>query len=100
MIYRRIRFFTTRSKSGIDFFRILSKERYPNLVDFGLKMGSMFGNTYLCESTFSTLKFVKSRYRCSLSDDSLLHLLQLATTGLDVDIPALVRERVRPKCSH
>jgi len=31
------------------------------MKDFALKMSSTFGSTYVCESTFSTMKQVKSK---------------------------------------
>ena len=43
------------------------------------------GSTYLCESAFSTMKFIKSKYRSSLTDTSLKHALRLATTNIEVD---------------
>jgi hypothetical protein len=60
----------------------------------------MFGSTYLCESTFSNMKFIKSHYRCSLTDESLQHFLRLGTTNITVDIPALVKESDNLQCSH
>jgi hypothetical protein len=60
----------------------------------------MFGNTYLCEGTFSIMKFIKSRYRCSLTDESLQHFVRLGTTNITVDIPALVKGSDNPQCSH
>jgi hypothetical protein len=80
---------STMKEKGMDLFKILPKETYPHLRDFGLRMSSMFGSMYLCESTFSNMKFIKSRYRCSLTDESL-HFLRLGTTNITVDIPALV----------
>jgi hypothetical protein len=86
-------------EKGMDLFQILPKETYPQLRDFGLRMSSMFGSTYLSESTFSNVKFIKSRYRCSLTDE-LLHFLRLGTTNITMDIPALVKESDNPQCSH
>jgi hypothetical protein len=91
---------STMKEKGMDLFKILPKETYPQLRDFGLRMSSMFGSTYFCESTFSNMKFIKSRYRCSLTDESLQHLLRLGTTNITVDIPALVKESDNPQCSH
>lgn len=93
-------FFQARTEKGAEFFRLLSHERFPNICDFGLKIISMFGSTYLCESAFSTMKMVKNRFRTRLEDSSLLHLLRLATTGMDIDIPALVSAADRPHLSH
>lgn len=93
-------FYTARSEKGEDFFKLLSKESYPKLRKFGLKMCSMLGSTYLCESTFSTMKFIKSKYRCSLTDKSLTNLLRLATTSIEIDIASLVNEAELKQSSH
>ena len=37
------------------------------------ELGSMLGSTYICESSFSNMKFIKSKYTCSLPDKC--HLL-------------------------
>lgn len=93
-------FLQTKTEKGPAFFKLLSNQRFPHLCNFGRKMTSIFGTTYLCESVFSTMKLVKNRYRSSLTDSSLLHLLRLATTGIDVDISALVNTSNRPHLSH
>jgi len=38
--------------------------------DYALKMHSMFQNTYVCESTFSTMKQVKPKNRNKLADET------------------------------
>lgn len=93
-------FLMTRQEKGHDFFKLLSKERFPNLRDFGLKMTSMFGSTYICESVFSSMKFIKNHNRSNLTDSSLLHLMRLSTTELKVNIRSLVDAADRPQCSH
>lgn len=93
-------FLETRTEQGPDFFKLLSRDRFRNLRDFGLRITSMFGSTYLCESAFSTMNFVKNRYRSGLSDSSLLHLLRLAITNIEVDIPTLVKKAGCPQLSH
>jgi hypothetical protein len=91
---------STMKEKGMDLFKILPKQTYPQLSDFGFRMSSMCGSTYLCESTFSNMKFIKSRYRCSLTDESLQHFVRLGTTNTTVDIPASVKESDNPRCSH
>nr|CAD7454100.1 unnamed protein product [Timema tahoe] len=56
----------------------------------------MFGSTYMCESVFYTMQFNKNRHRTILTDSSLLHLMRLTTTAIDVDIPALVNAAELP----
>jgi hypothetical protein len=91
---------STIKVKGMDLLKTLPRETYPQLRDFGLRMSSMFGSTYLCETTFSNMKFIKSRYRCSLTDESLQHFLRLGTTNITVDIPVLVKQSDNPQCSH
>ncbi|XP_047531990.1 EPM2A-interacting protein 1-like [Vanessa atalanta] len=86
-------FYKGRTETGMDFFKILG-DRFPVLTNFGLKMGSMMGSTYLCESAYSTMNFIKSKYRSSLSDKSLLHAMRLATTNVDVDIDMIVKDKL------
>lgn len=93
-------FLMTRQERAHDFFKLLPKERFPKLRDFGLKMSSMFGSTYLCESVFSSMKFIKNQNRSKLSDPTLLHLMRLATTQLEVDIRSLVDAADHPQRSH
>ncbi len=45
-------------KNGIDFWKLMSEEKYPKLRNFAMKMHSMFGSTYICECTFSLLKSI------------------------------------------
>lgn len=86
-------FYKGRTETGIDFFKLLA-ERFPKLTNFGQKMGSMMGSTYLCESAYSTMKFIKSKYRSSLTDTSLKHPLRLATTNINVDIDRIVKDKL------
>ena len=56
-------------------------------------MLSMFGSTYICESTFSVMKRLKSNARNRLADETLDARLRLATTEVDVDIERLIKDR-------
>ncbi|XP_056629866.1 general transcription factor II-I repeat domain-containing protein 2A-like [Diorhabda sublineata] len=93
-------FLITRQEREPEFFKLLSKEKFPNLRDFGLKITSMFGSTYTCESAFSSMKYTKNHNRSNLTDSSLRHLMRLSTTELEVDISSLVDEADRPQSSH
>jgi len=42
-----------------EFRKIVPIERYPNVRQAVVKLFSMFGSTYMCESLFSILKQVK-----------------------------------------
>jgi len=52
-------------------------------------MHSTFGNKYVCECTFSTLKQVKGKNRNRMADETPDHSLRLASTNILV----LLKER-------
>jgi len=55
-------------------------DAFPKLKNFELKMHSMIGNTYVRESTCSTMNQVKSKNRNRMADAILYDRLRLATT--------------------
>lgn len=71
---------------GENFFKLLPAEKYPKLRHFALKMHSMFGSTYICESAFSFLKQTKCNSRSVLLDHNLLAQLRIKTTNMSLDI--------------
>ena len=79
-----------RNERGISFWRLLPESRFPLLRDFALSMISMFGSTYICESSFSTMKHIKSKERNRLTDDALFHLMQTGCTKIDIDIQPII----------
>ena len=64
----------------IALWKSVPMEKYPNVKRAALKILSMFGSTYICESVFSTLKHVKSKHRSVLTDTHVKELLRVATT--------------------
>ncbi|XP_018316581.1 EPM2A-interacting protein 1 [Mycetomoellerius zeteki] len=83
-------FFTAKTETCEYFYQLLPADKYPRLRNFGLKMTSMFSSTYLCESAFSTLNIIKSNYRTTLSDATLLSVLRLARTEIPIDINEVI----------
>ena len=73
------------------FWKLVNIEQFPKLRDFALRMLSMFGSTYICESTFSVMKRLKSSTRNRLGDETLDACLRLSTTNIDVDIERLLQ---------
>lgn len=92
--------FTGNIERGVDFWKLLPVEKYPLLRDFGLKICSMFGSTYVCESTFSNMKHIKSKERNRLTDENLSHLLRVSSSEIDVDFTALAALGAHPQVSH
>ena len=88
------------NERGISFWKLLPKSRFPLLRDFALSMASMFGSTYICESSFSTMKHIKSKERNRLTDETLFQLMQIGCTNIDIDIQSIVCQQKRPQVSH
>ncbi|XP_067937246.1 general transcription factor II-I repeat domain-containing protein 2A-like [Watersipora subatra] len=59
---------------------LLLEEKYPNIRRCAFNLSACFGSTYLCESAFSYMKIIKSKYRSTMTDDHLLACMRLATT--------------------
>lgn len=90
----------TRLEKGIDFFKILNVSNYPRLVDFSLRIFSMFESTYLCECSFSKLKYIKTDKRSCLSNTSLTSLMRTSSLNILVDISSLVNSCKRFRKSN
>ena len=66
-------------------------EKYPNVKQAVLKILSMFGSTYICESMFSTLKHIKSKHRSVLTDTLVKELLRVAATEYKPDLKKIAQ---------
>ena len=71
-------------------WKVLSEEKYPNIKKCAFYLLSCFGSTYLCESVFSHMKIIKSRYRSVMTDQHLLACLRLATTSYCLNYEEIV----------
>jgi len=89
-----------RPEKGAEFFKILNFSDYPNLKNFGLRIFSMFGSTYLCECSFSKMKNIKTDKRSSLSDTSLSSLMRTSSSNIPIDISFLVESCKRLRKSN
>lgn len=72
--------------NGIEFWRNISADTYPKMKNEMLKLYSMFGSTYICEATFSTLKHVQSKARNRLTDKHLENLLRIKSCPYQINI--------------
>lgn len=77
----------------LEFWKTVPIEKYPNVKRAALKLLSMFGSTYVCESVFSTLKHVKSKHRSVLTDTQVRELLRVATTEYKPDLRRIVQSK-------
>ena len=67
----------------IEFYKCLKPDQFPNLKQLAFSFVSIFGTTYLCEQTFSKMKYVKSSYQANLSDDHLKSILTIDSCNLE-----------------
>ena len=72
-----------------EFWELLMSEKYPNLRRCAMNITALFGSTYLCESAFSHMKFIKSKYRATMTDEHLVACLKLATSSYNPDFDKL-----------
>ncbi|XP_072395238.1 EPM2A-interacting protein 1-like [Diabrotica undecimpunctata] len=94
-------FFQAKKNEDIStFWKLVSKDRFYKLRNFALKLYSMFGSTYICESTFSALKHINSKTNNRMENDSLEASIRLTTTSIDIDVQKLVEDKPLPQISH
>lgn len=78
-------------ETGQQFWKNLNDNFYPKLKNEMWKLYSMFGTTYCCEVSFSTLKLIKSNTRNKISDRHLEDLLRIKFCGSELDLDKLVQ---------
>ena len=84
-------------EGSTEFWKSVLVEKYPNIKRAALKVLSMFGSTYICESVLSTLNHVKSRHQSALTDTHVKELLLVATTEFKPDLKKIVKEKEWPE---
>ena len=82
------------------FYASLDEQNFPKIRSHAQKMFVLFGSTYVCEQTFSVMKYYKSRHRLSLTDSHLSAILRIATSETIADFTALVNAHQRLHSSH
>ncbi|KAF0752812.1 SCAN domain-containing protein 3-like [Aphis craccivora] len=60
-------------------FTEIPKEDFPATCGLALQISSRFGSTYICEKAFSTLTYVKIKYRSSLTASHISDLMPNTT---------------------
>jgi 17beta-estradiol 17-dehydrogenase/3beta-hydroxysteroid 3-dehydrogenase/mitotic-spindle organizing protein 1 len=89
---------TFHSSTREQFYKCLSDSKFPNIKGLATKMLTVFGSTYICEQTFSRMKFIKSKFRTRMSDDHLHHYLRISVTNFPTDIN--LAAKLQPQASH
>ena len=55
--------------STVEFWQQVTECKYPELKKISVRLLSIFNTTYCCESLFSVINFVKSKYHASLINE-------------------------------
>lgn len=90
-----------KEKEHYKFWTIIEENQFPNLEKCSKLILCIFASTYICESTFSKLKFIKNKNRSRLTSENLQHLLRIAVSTEPADIDNVLEacERFRPSTS-
>ncbi|CAK6967628.1 general transcription factor II-I repeat domain-containing protein 2A-like [Scomber scombrus] len=78
-----------KSRAHGQFWNLLTQEKYPNMRKCATSLTALFGSTYSCESAFSHMKIIKSKYRSTMNDDQLEVCLRLAVSSYCPDYASL-----------
>ncbi|XP_078542371.1 general transcription factor II-I repeat domain-containing protein 2B-like [Lissotriton helveticus] len=68
-----------------EFCKMVPPDKFPLLLTVAQKVLCIFGSTYACECSFSTMGLLKSKLRNKLTDIHLEQLLRLAVSNLVPD---------------
>jgi predicted nucleotidyltransferase len=74
-------------------------DSYNQLKKLAFAVLSLFGSTYSCEQSFSSMNLIKSKLRNRLIDENLESCLKLKTTTYKPDLLKLSKE-MQGHCSH
>lgn len=88
------------TSSSENIWPFVPKEKYPILVQVGLRVKAMFSSTYLCEVSFSSMKFIKNKYRNRLTDEHLDNCIRMAATTYSPNIKKIVDDKKESHPSH
>uniref|UniRef100_A0A8C4X0U4 General transcription factor II-I repeat domain-containing protein 2-like n=1 Tax=Eptatretus burgeri TaxID=7764 RepID=A0A8C4X0U4_EPTBU len=86
--------------SILEFYQKLPASSFPELRKHACKFISLFGSTYICESTFSSMKYAKSKYRSRLTGPHLEQCLRLGNSRFVPRVDKIVDRQKRLHCSH
>lgn len=64
-------------------------EKYKCVCTAAMKVACLFDSTYLCESAFSDMNFIKNKYRTRLTDAHLEDSIRVAVSSYTPDYSAL-----------
>jgi len=67
-----------RSASVEEFWAKNGIDKYSNCKQLAINLATMLGSIYICETSFSKIKFLKNKYRKKLTDSHLEDTLHIS----------------------
>lgn len=71
-------------QSAPNFWCLVDKEKYSCVSTAAMKIACFFGSTYLCESAFSHMNFIKNKHRTRLTDAHLQDSVRIAVSNYQI----------------
>lgn len=68
-------------------------EKYQNCKKLAINLATMFGSTYICETSFSKMNFLKNKYRSRLTDAHLEDTLRISCSSREPNFKNLAQDR-------
>ncbi|CAM5141474.1 unnamed protein product [Natator depressus] len=84
----------------VEFYKCLPSDQYAHVKNFVCGLMSMFGTTSVCEKTFSVMRYVKSNYSSTLSDEHVRSILMIGYTNFEPQLNAILSEKHQYHTSH
>lgn len=86
-------------KEYIEFWKLVP-EKYKTVKKCALLLLTLFASTYLCESSYSKMKYAKNVYRNRLTDSHLDDVLRVACSNCKPDLSKIVNSLSQYQISH
>ena len=84
-----------RSVSTEEFWAKDDIEKYPNCKQLAINLATIFGLTYICETSFPKINFLKNKYRTKLTDSHLEDTLRISCS---TRAPDFIKLAIEKKC--
>lgn len=87
---------TYKTASAEEFWSKHVPEKYGNCKKLAIYLATMFGSTYVCETSFSKMNFLKNQYRSRLTAAHLEDTLRISCSPREPNFKKLAQDR---KCN-
>ena len=87
-----------QSESTDKFYASLNESKFANLRKMAMKLLVLFGSTYICEQTFSTMNINKIDLRSNLTDVRVQSLLRISTSDMQPEFKQLLTTLIDRRC--